>query len=553
MRYRRMGIAAVWILALGLACGRTDGAARDFHDLTPTPVMGWNSWYCFGYAVDEASVLATADALVKSGMKDVGYEYVVIDDVWQKGRLDKKTGEVLEAGRDENGELLADPEKFPNGIAPIADYIHGLGLKFGIYTGPGYVTCSGRTGSRDFERKDLETFVKWGVDFIKLDWCSCPGTYEKVLTPWREILDGLDRPIVLSVNAGRRYGFLRTVANQWRTTGDIAPVWDYPPERMRQSPSIRNVIESQAGLAHYQYGGSWNDPDILQVGMGELSEDEQRAHFSLWAMLGAPLIAGNDLRTMPESVCRILTNREVITLDQDPLGDAAGKIAELRKGEQVWFKRLRNPMRGAAALLNHTATPAEITLEFGSLGISGPVFVRDLWRHEDVGLRRDKFSATVPAHGVVLVRLDTCDRFNPTYWLPMIAAEGQVFEAEDEDTVSQGSLQKETAGFSGRGYAQSEANMHEVRVTWLIPNGQRGRYQCQIRYSLRSKGDSPSAVRINEERKNELTLKPTGQGWGEASFEAELDGRVNHICLYGDVGMDTVLLVDHLRVQPMKP
>jgi len=537
----------------GAAC---DASGREFRTVAPMPPMGWNSWNCFANAIDERTVLEIAEAMAESGMKDAGYEYVVIDDTWQKGKVERGTLATLVEGRDANGTLLANPEKFPNGIAAVAEYVHGLGLKFGIYTSPGLRTCTGCTGSFGYERKDLETFAAWGVDFIKLDWCGCKGEKQDILKPWREALDSLDRPIVLSVNAGREYGFLRTVANLWRTTGDITAVWDHSPETVRRFSSVRNIIESQAGLEEYQGPGAWNDPDMLEVGNGNLTEEENRSHFSMWAMFSAPLIAGNDLRTMPESVQKILTNREVIALDQDALGYPAKKLDEAQKGLQVWCKKLRNPTHCAVALLNCTTAEASITADFNKLGISGPVFVRDLWRHEDLGLVRDSFTAKVPSHGGVLVRLTAFEQIHPVYSFPIIPREGSVFEAESaENVILRGNVQDQNAGYTGSGYVMCESSSKYLELTWFVPSGKSGRYRMEIQYAFPQDHNCTCVIRVNEDWKRNLEVFPTKSwtDWDVVSFEADLQKRVNHICFYGDNGEKNVIAIDQIRVTPLEP
>jgi len=536
--------------------GKNGALGRDFRELAPMPPMGWNSWYCMGSEVNEAAILATAEAMVNSGMKDAGYEYVVIDDSWQKGKVENGTYATLVEGRDADGTLLANPETFPNGIAAVADYVHGLGLKFGIYTGPGPRTCGGYTGSMGYEKKDLETFAAWGVDFIKLDWCGCKGSPENVLAPWRTILDSLDRPIVLSVNAGRRYGFLRTVANLWRTTGDIAPVWEHPPEMERGCPSIRNVIESQAGLEEYNGPGGWNDPDILQVGREGLTEEESRTHFTMWAMLGAPLIAGNDLRTMSDSVREILTNREVIALNQDPLGYQARKITESQKGLQVWVKKLQKPTECAAAFLNHSLSAAEITLNLCDLGIREKAFARDLWKHKDLGLIGESYTVTVPAHGVVVLKLSAWEEIKPVLRYPVIGAEGAVFEAEaPENMLTVGSFQKAIAGFYGTGYAvRTRPTDNEFRLTIMVPSGKSGRYRCTVRYSFAGEKAVTCGVRVNETRKQDLEIVPgkVAGEWCEASCEVDLAERVNHICITAG-REENGAAFDRIRILPLQP
>ena len=528
--------------------------SQKFGELAQTPPMGWNSWNYFATRIDEQTVIGIADAMVESGMKDAGYQYVTIDDNWQLGRVDKNR-QMTVNGRDSSGVLLANTQKFPNGIKAVADYVHSKGLKFGLYTSPGLRTCTGCNGSQGYEETDLKTFADWGVDFIKLDWCGCREDKEEVLARWRAAMDKIERPIVLSVNVGYEYPLIRKHANMWRTTGDIMNVWSYPPDTAHRFFSICDVIEAQAGLESYQEPGFWNDPDMLQVGNGQLSEDENRAHFSMWAMLGAPLIAGNDLRNMTDAVRDILTNREVIAIDQDPLGYPGRIIAEPDDGLQIWFKRLQQPTSGAIALLNHNKKPVRIELKFSDLGLFGPVFIRDLWKHKDMGQFEKSFSTEVPGHGVVLLKLFTYERFDPMVNFPAIPDEGSVFEVESGHQIMKlFTIGNSYKGFTGSGYALGHAVPYDARFTWLFPVAKSGRYRVGIRYSLGNAEPISAAIRINETDRRAVTFSPTGgwDKWETLFFEVNLERRVNHLCFYGGDNELNVIALDHLRVIPCK-
>ncbi|NJN25156.1 MAG: glycoside hydrolase family 27 protein [Cyclobacteriaceae bacterium] len=315
-------IPVVWALIFSVH------AQAQHQKLTPTPPMGWNAWNCFNWEIDEVKIREIADAMVSRGMKDAGYEYVVIDDQWHKGRIAGSPYEYSRhpadiTGRDAQGRLLVDEQKFPSGIKALADYVHSKGLKFGIYTAPGRKTCTYCPGSEGYEEIDIQTFADWGVDFIKLDWCEwVTEDYKTLLQKWRRLLDESERPMVLSVNFHRGDDFSehRKAANMYRTTTDILKLWSFEPGEFRVQASVLDIIDRQEGLEEYHGNGAWCDPDMLQVGNEPLSYEENKSHFSMWAIFGAPLIAGNDLRTMSYKTRDILTNREVIAIAQDRPG-----------------------------------------------------------------------------------------------------------------------------------------------------------------------------------------------------------------------------------------
>ncbi len=315
-----------------------DGLAR-------TPPMGWNTWNKFACNVSERLIRETADAIVSSGMSDAGYRYVVIDDCWQ-------------VYRDTAGTIVADPQRFPSGMKALADYIHSKGLLFGIYTDAGTATCQGRPGTLNHEEQDARTYAAWGVDYVKEDWCNArgltaPAQYKKL----HDALVATGRPIVLSIcewGSNRPWEWAAGTGHLWRTTDDIGDRW----ESMLINLDLSAIHQVVAGP------GGWNDPDMLEVGNGGMTDDEYRAHFSLWAIAAAPLMAGNDVRTMSAATRDILTNREVLAVDQDSLG-AQGWLAEQPSpGLQVWTKPLRDGSRRAGprcAISGHTPTGARST------------------------------------------------------------------------------------------------------------------------------------------------------------------------------------------------
>jgi alpha-galactosidase len=361
--------------------------AADDGTVARTPPMGWNSWNRFACDVSDKVVRQTADALVSTGMKDAGYVYVNIDDCWQ-------------GKRDANGNIQPN-EKFPD-MKALADYVHSKGLKLGIYSSPGPKTCAGYEGSYKHEQQDVATYAAWGVDYLKYDWCSATEIFKnsdmpRIYTEMGDLLRKSGRPIVFSLC---QYGWdgvwswgAETGGNLWRTTGDIEPNFN----------SIVRIGMGQAGLERFAGPGHWNDPDMLEVGNGKLTPDENRFHMSLWALLSAPLIAGNDLSTMKPEVLEILTNREVIALDQDPLGQQASRIRQ--EGPiTIWEKQLADGSK-AVGIFNDGRTTLPATVTFSELGVSTKVKLRDLWQKKDLGVFTDQYSTQVPRHSVVLLKV----------------------------------------------------------------------------------------------------------------------------------------------------
>jgi alpha-galactosidase len=366
--------------------------------LALTPPMGWNSWNKFACNVSEDMIKSMADAMVKAGMKDAGYQYVNIDDCWQ-------------VSRDANGNIVADPQRFPHGMKALGDYIHALGLKFGIYSDAGSKTCAGRPGGLGHEYQDALQYAAWGVDYLKYDWCNtstqdAKASYANI----RAALDASGRPIVLSIcEWGTAKPWLwgkGSGGNSWRTTGDIKDRWQGKVEWNPGdccSYGVLDIIDAEAELYSYAGPGHWNDPDMLEVGNGGMTDIEYRSHFSLWAILAAPLIAGNDLRDMRPEIRDILTNKEVIAIDQDPLGRQGERV--WKNGDQeVWAKQLNDGSR-AVILLNRGKTEQDISVAWENLGYPARLAaaVRELWQHKDMGKFTGKFSSRVVSHGVVMI------------------------------------------------------------------------------------------------------------------------------------------------------
>jgi alpha-galactosidase len=379
--------------ALFFALSRPEVKALD-NGLALTPPMGWNSWNKFACGINEKIVREIADAMASSGMRDAGYRYIVIDDCWQ-------------ADRDSQGNIIADGKSFPSGIKALADYVHSKGLKFGIYSDAGTRTCAGRPGSWGYEFQDARQYAEWGVDYLKYDWCNNGGQNSAAAySRMRDALKASGRPIVFSIcewGSTKPWLWAKDIGNLWRTTDDIQDAWEV--KKGQGGLGVVQIIDLQVGLEAFSGPGHWNDPDMLEVGNGGMSPTEYQAHFSFWCLLAAPLMAGNDLRTMTRETRDILTNTEVIAIDQDPLGKQGSRVrrdADL----EVWARTLADGGR-AAILLNRGLKPAGVAVNWTEIGYPKTLEakVRDLWKHQDLGTFKGSFSATVPGHGVVMIRI----------------------------------------------------------------------------------------------------------------------------------------------------
>jgi alpha-galactosidase len=360
------------------------------HKLAQTPPMGWNSWNAYYTNVDEKKMRDAVEWIRKTGLDKHGYEYVNIDDAW-------------EANRDAEGEILVN-QKFSS-MKALGDYIHGYGLKFGIYSSPGPKTCGGYEGSFKHEQQDANTYASWGVDYLKYDWCSYQKTqeatereaYKLPYKVMRTALDNANRDIVYSLcqygmNNVWEWGADKDVAgNLWRTTGDIAPSYN----------SMANIGFKQNGLEKYAGPGHWNDPDMLFV--HAMKPNEQITHLTLWSLLAAPLLIGSDISRLDQFTIDALSNDEVIAVDQDPLGRQGTRRSQ-EGSLEVWARPLWDGTI-AVGLFNRSKAPAPVTARWADLGLKGSQPVRDLWKQQDLGAVKDTFTATVPGHGAVLVKI----------------------------------------------------------------------------------------------------------------------------------------------------
>lgn len=379
---------------------------RKFDNLAMTPPMGWNSWNKFGCNVDEKLIREVADALVSTGMKDAGYTYINIDDCWH-------------GDRDSLGFIHPDPKRFPSGMKALADYIHSKGLKLGIYSDAGSQTCGGKPGSRGYEFQDAQTYAKWGVDYLKYDWCNteglkAEGAYKTITAAIRKA----GRPMVLSIcewGNDKPWVWGPSVGHLWRTTGDVYNCFDCIKDHGSwKSWGVMQILDKQDGLRKYAGPGHWNDPDMLEVGNG-MKEGEDRAHFTMWVMIAAPLIAGNDLRKMSEQTKAILMDKDVIAINQDPAGVQGFKYA-VKDSVETWIKPLKSG-DWAVCFLNRSKTDKPITFDWATESVTDdlsgkalkagqtPYVVRNLWTKKETGATNQPLKATVPGHDVLLVRL----------------------------------------------------------------------------------------------------------------------------------------------------
>jgi alpha-galactosidase len=391
------------ILLLSLALC-TVALAQKFEGLALTPPMGWNTWNTFASNINEALVKETAEAMIANGMRDAGYVYIVLDDTWSTRE------------RDASGNLVGDPKKFPSGMKALGDFLHAKGFKFGIYNCAGAKTCAGYPGGRGHEFQDALTYASWGVDYLKYDWCN-HGTADarETYKTMRDALYTAGRPVVFSLcewGQNKPWEWAGEVGHLWRTTGDI---YDSYSGRSGWSMGWKAILDLQHslvegsgpdGIGKYAGPGHWNDPDMLEVGKEGLSLAESRAHFSFWCMLAAPLMAGNDVRHMTVEVREILTNRDVLAIDQDALGKQGYRaLSEPAKNIEIWIKELSHG-EWAVCALNTSQAPADLTIEWNRLWtIQGQYQIRDVWAKKAAGDTSKPSTARVDSHNVVLYRL----------------------------------------------------------------------------------------------------------------------------------------------------
>lgn len=359
--------------------------------LALTPPMGWNTWNKFACNISEDLIRSAADQMVSSGMRDAGYTFLVIDDCWH-------------GTRDPHGDIQPDAKRFPSGIKALADYVHGKGLKFGIYSDAGPQTCGGHPGSLGHEYQDAAQYAAWGVDYLKCDWCNTSTQDAQASSKlMRAALNASGRPIVFSMcewGTAKPWLWAEGTGNLWRTTGDIYDRWE---GKDRYQLGMMNIVDLNAGLATFAGPGHWNDPDMLEVGNGGMTDEEYRTHFALWSMMAAPLMAGNDLTKMSPATRATLLNKGVIAIDQDALG-RPGRRARKDGDLEVWMREISGGNR-AAVLLNRSAAAQKMELRWEDLGYPATLSARlhDVWADKDLGSSRGTYSVMVPSHGTVMV------------------------------------------------------------------------------------------------------------------------------------------------------
>ena len=366
-----------------------------------TPPMGWNSWNTFGENINEKMIFETADVMAESGLRDKGYEYLVIDDCWSLRE------------RDENDRLVPDPGKFPHGMKAVADYVHSKGLNFGMYSCAGNMTCAGYPGSYEHEFIDAETFASWDVDFLKYDYCyHSPILHGKYL--YRRMglaLENCGRDILFSAcswGADETHEWIKeTGASMWRSTGDIFDTWD----------SVKDLVAQQEKLHPYNGVGCFNDMDMLIVGMhgkgnvglAGCSDVQYQTHYALWAFLGSPLMIGCDIRRMTPATKEILTNKDVIAINQDIECRGPYCIKQWNNPDNV-FSLVKPLANGdyAIGMFNFGDRAGEMSLQFWDIGLPAAsgrgLSVYDCWKHEELGTFTERFVTTVEPHGCAVLR-----------------------------------------------------------------------------------------------------------------------------------------------------
>jgi alpha-galactosidase len=396
------------ILSIILSVMLINSYAQKYSGLALTPPMGWNSWNTFQTNINEDLVKQTADLMVSSGMKDAGYSYIVLDDGWMAMQRDSISG-----------DLVPDPKKFPHGMKSVIDYVHSKGLKFGLYNCAGTKTCAGYPGTRGYEYQDARFYAALGIDYLKFDWCNSEGLNTvEAYTTMSKALKAARRPIIFSLcewGGTKPWVWAKEVGQLWRTTGDINAIFDgVKSYGSWHANGVMTIVDMQDTLRKYAGPGHWNDPDMLEVGNG-MSVSEDRVHLSIWCMLAAPLMMGNDIRKMSQETRAILTNKDVISIDQDVAGIQALRYDD-EDSLQTWFKPLKNG-DWAVCFINRSQTPKALAIDWKQMMVhdelSGSEFNavstvyqwRDFWTKANKGTTAKAFNATLGGHDVILLRM----------------------------------------------------------------------------------------------------------------------------------------------------
>ena len=501
-------------------------------NLAPTPPMGWASWNHYFCDYNDQTIREQADALVSTGMRDLGYKYVLIQ-------------ECIAPARNADGSLMVDAKRFPHGMKELVDYIHSRGLKAGIYTDIGPHTCNGNPlyeGSYQHEDQDARMFAAWGMDFIEMDYCNHPAgitgpaIYERMAAAIRKTgrpmlfylcMWGLDRP----------WTWAQGTAQLWRTGGDISGNKD----QVDWTSVVRN-FELNAKHSVFTAPNSWNDPDMMEIGNPGLTPEEAQSHFSMWTISAAPLWAGNDLTEMTDAVRGIYTNAEAIAVDQDPLGAGPRKVKEDSCGIEVWMKPLGSEGSGVQAvmLLNLTAAPAAAEVQWSDVGLEGKVAVRDLWAHKELGEFAGGYKTELPAHGSVLLKVS-----GEFAW-----SKGASYEAEWPGNVRGGGAEllacpdqcsrEYAVRLRGAGEGSKGSSLAFTHIA--VPDS--GRYWMHLGYIYSGSGVKTVQMRVGEGKAAEIRLQ--GNDYGNAKVPVDLKKGDNSIALeYAGAG---VVDIDRITV-----
>ncbi len=511
--YPFLAFALLLVLIAGFPLAFSQASAVSQTGLVPTPPMGWASWNRFFCDYNDQTIRDQADALVSSGMRDLGYRYLLIQ-------------ECLTLGRNADGSLIVDAKRFPHGMKDLVDYVHSRGLKAGTYTDIGVNTCAHKPyqGSYQHEEQDAATFAAWGMDFIEMDYCNRPAgvTGRVIYEHMAAAIQKTGRPMVFyicSQGSERPWTWAQGKAQLWRTDDDISGVKNHV-----EWPSVVKNFESNAAHAAFSAPNSWNDPDLIEVGNQGLTPAEAQSHFSMWVISAAPLWAGNDLATMSDADRAIYTNGEAIAIDQDSLGAGAAKVKEYGHGIEVWMKPLGSIGSGvdAALLLNLNAAPADAAVQWSDLGLSGNVAVRDLWTHKDLGKFSGSYSTQLPAHGSVLLKVS--GEFD---W-----SKGAAYEAEWPGNLRGGNAELTVCPDCSRGYAISlrgAGNGSEgsslVFTHIVVP--QSGRYWLSLVYANTVYEDKTLQILVNNAQPADFKLM--GAVYGSVRVPVDLDKGDNSI------------------------
>lgn len=516
----KRGLCLLCIFFAAVACAASSARAQSttaWPDLAPAPPMGWASWNHYFCDYTAQTIRQQADALVSTGMRDLGYKYVLIQ-------------ECIAPSRDAAGNLVVDPKRFPHGIKPLVDYIHSLGLKAGIYTDVGPYTCYKHPryqGSYGHYQQDANTFAAWGIDLVEMDYCNKPPgqSGRKLYERMGRAIRRAGRPMVFylcSWGKANPWEWAQGVAQLWRTTGDISGVKDH----VDWKDVVRN-FELNAQHSVFNAPNSWNDPDMLEVGNKGLSARESRTHFSMWAISGAPLWAGTDLANMDADTKAIYTNSEVIAVDQDPLGAGPEKISGSVDGPQVWAKPLGSRGSGefAVLLLNLAEAQKTISIRWSNLGLLSHAQVRDLWSHHDLGNFADSYSAKIPPHGSRLLRVS--GHFN---W-----KQGTTLEAEWPGNGRVGNAKLLQCGDCSQGFAVAlggettenpKAEMGSVIFRGVgVPKA--GKYKMEL--TVVHEGVSGEAFRIQVNQGAPISAEAPHGASGRVTVPVALSGGENTI------------------------